>query len=469
LALAYTDGIRGLTLGVAILHGLVEGNWDALFPPVARTRARIGIFEWLIGRTVRLLPPPEAEPQGDLARNLATALEALDRVVGEKLPGGVAFGELLRPVRRLADAERALDAARAAEAARNIAGAPPAPPAPAIAPAAPATAVPAAPAPPLPLATFQASAVDGDLKRAFATLRSNIRDAALAILAAEPAEPRAYMLLRCASWLHVTRPPPARDGRTDVPPPPDIRRREFAALGDGGKRQELVLALEAFCSGPGIFWLDGQRLICATLAAMGDNYTACARTIVHALAGLLDRIPGLAELSFADGSPFADPATRAWLARETAPRSAPTAGEQDSGSAPWHTALDEARASLVGGKLDEAVGRLSAGARTAETGRARFFWQLAQAKLCIEAGAVPLALATLRHLDGVIDRHDLENWEPEAAAESTLLLRSCLTSPSVMNGENRAAHHAAAETALARLIRTDPVMAARTLGLGRSG
>jgi hypothetical protein len=116
--------------------------------------------------------------------------------------------------------------------------------------------------------------------------------------------------------------------------------------------------------------------------------------------------------------------------------------------------------------MEEALSKLAIGANTAADGRSRFFWQLTQARLCVEAGAYPLALATLRHLDDLIDQHELEIWEPEAVAESALLLRGCLINAGPTGSANNGNHQAEADAALARLVRSNPVMAARALGLG---
>ena len=453
-----------------VICGLVEQYWDRLYPPPERVRARVGLFEWLAERAARTLSAPTATTtEGNPAIAVEEVLDALSDVLARKLPGGIAFGDLQRLVRALAESERQ------AEAARQQATAPPA----AVVPT-PVAAVqpdsqphqtpplPPAPAAAIELPAIPAIAADANAERAFLTLREAIRSTALSILGADFTEPRAYMLLRAATWLGITQPPPARDRRTDIPPPPGQRLAEFAVLQSGGNPQELVVALERFCSGSGIFWLDGQRLSYTALLRLGGRHEVCARAILSGLAAFLARVPGVVERCFSDGTPFADPATRLWLANELKSDQDQTSATFPGEAAPWNEALNEARASAVGGRLESALTRLATGASMAASGRDRFFWRLSLARLCAETGATPLALATLRHLNDLVDRHDLEAWEPAAVAECACLLHDCLTNRQTSGPAKTPDGLMVVEAVLARLIRNDPVMAARALGLTQS-
>jgi type VI secretion system protein VasJ len=468
VGLAYTEGLRGLTLGLAILHGLGDQYWDSLIPPPNRARARIGVFEWLITKAVRILPPPDAAPDGDAAIVAHEVLQGLSRLVAEKLPDSMSFGELTRPIRALAEAAKHAQAEQESLKVEQPAQAV-APPTPASNPAPPAPRPPPVSTAPIEMPAFTAPAIDTNAEKAFSTLRENLRNAGLAILATDLSEPRAYLLLRCATWLGITQAPPARTNRTEIMAPPESRRAEFAALRGAGNHQDLILALERFCSGSGIFWLDGQRMSSTLLSGMGARHKSCARTIALATVAFLDRVPGLLDLTFSDGSPFADAATQAWIASETAPAERRSEGNGQTEQPDWEEGLRDARAKMADGKAEEALALLATGANAARDGRARFFWKLAQARLCVEAGVVPIALATLQSLNDLVDHHDLEAWEPAAVAESTALLHRCLMSASKDAAQGRSNLPTdAIEAALMRLVRSDPVMAARALGLGRT-
>jgi type VI secretion system protein VasJ len=316
------------------------------------------------------------------------------------------------------------------------------------------------------LAPAVASAVPPvDPEQILSALREAARSNALALLQADLCEPRAYALLRAVTWLAVTDPPPASQGRTAILPPTDQRQAEFTALRDAGDPAQLVLALERYCSGSGIFWLDGHRLAAAALGELGARYHGCVAAIIHGLAALIARLPALPALAFSDGQPFADAATRAWIETVVTPR--PSSAAANTEQDPWKAGLSEAQALLLGGKAEAGLAGLVTAGRSAPSGRARFFWGLAQARLCIQAGASPVALPVLQHLDRLVEQHGLEDWEPAVVIETVQLLHDCLASPELAQVIPQADRAACAAAAFARLARLDPVQATRTAKLFR--
>ncbi|MFP2931032.1 type VI secretion system domain-containing protein, partial [Pyxidicoccus sp. 3LG] len=77
---------------------------------------------------------------------------------------------------------------------------------------------------------------------------------------------------------------------------------------------------------------------------------------------------------------------------------------------------EEARALLAEGRVAEAVTRLQAAVSSASTGRVRFLSRLALARLCANAGQLPLARAVYDALDEEVTAHALDTWEPALAA-----------------------------------------------------
>lgn len=446
-ALQETEGLKGLAVGLAVLRDTVEQFWDSLFP--ARPRARVGALEWLAGRAAAAIPAEVPAGQGDTVIAAFEELDALDRFLGEHLPdAGAALLDLLRPLRSLAADQRRLAEERQRQAEQPAA------------PTAPVAVATAAPAPASGPALPDLAAAGGDPERVLSALRDGIRTTALQLLEAHPTEPRAYQLLRAVTWLAVTELPPARDGRTELLPPPDTRRGEFDALAGAGNRPELVLALERFCSGSGLFWLDGQRLSATALAELGPAHAACARAVARGVIDLLDRLPGLADLAFSDGTPFVDAATRGWL--ETI-RPAPAGADGGGGeAAPWAAAFIAARGKALAGQGEEALAGLADAGAAAPDGRARFFWRLGLARLCLETGAAPVALPILRQLDDLVERQGLEAWEPAAAAEVATSLIRCVAAPELSKTLAEAERSGIAQAAFARLARADPMAAQRT-------
>ncbi|SVJ79313.1 hypothetical protein PA7077_01109 [Pseudomonas aeruginosa] len=144
---------------------------------------------------------------------------------------------------------------------------------------------------------------------------------------------------------------------------------------------------------------------------------------------LLQRLPGLVELRFHDGSAFADAATRGWISAHVMPHlqndSAPRKVETVALQAEWDVALDEVQPVLRKDGLKAAVQVLKQGMKRAHGGRARFFWQLSLARLCFLAKKYELAKTQLESLDHQLHESGLHAWEPDLALDVLHLLHSC--------------------------------------------
>ena len=158
------------------------------------------------------------------------------------------------------------------------------------------------------------------------------------------ADVRAYTLQRAAIWLPVRELPPSVAGRTELPPPAaEIRGAIEAAMTGGDCAGALALCEDAATDS--LFWLDAHRISAEALVSLGHE--AAARAILSEAGSLLCRLPALAGMSFKDGTPFAEPATKQWLGqwlgRWLGPATDP-AGEQGSRTASGYSAPPAERA-----------------------------------------------------------------------------------------------------------------------------
>lgn len=193
-----------------------------------------------------------------------------------------------------------------------------------------------------------------------------------------------------------------------------------------GLYADLLVELEAsLARAP--FWFDGQRLVWECL--QGLNAEQAMREVEMHFALLLQRLPGLVELRFHDGSAFADAATRGWISVHVMPHlqndSAPRKVETVALQAEWDVALDEVQPVLRKDGLKAAVQVLKQGMKRAHGGRARFFWQLSLARLCFLAKKYELAKTQLESLDHQLHESGLHAWEPDLALDVLHLLHSC--------------------------------------------
>ncbi|MCJ0975659.1 type VI secretion system protein TssA [Pseudomonas sp. PS1] len=177
------------------------------------------------------------------------------------------------------------------------------------------------------------------------------------------------------------------------------------------------------------FWLDGQRIAWECLQQLDAEQAM--REVEIQLALFLLRLPGLDELRFHDGTPFADAETRAWIAARVMPHVQPEKAANEPmisahGSTPtWEQALADVLPELRKDGLKRAVQQLKQGLNHAKGGRERFHWQLTLARLCLHAKKYDLAKTQLESLDQTLTATGLGDWEPDLALEVLRLLHHC--------------------------------------------
>ena len=277
----------------------------------------------------------------------------------------------------------------------------------------------------------------------------------MSLRAQDPGDPRAYVLARTGSWLRIDALPGVQDGRTLAMPPTESLEAIEAARAQ--KQWPVVLATAEDLIWTAPFCVDAQRYSFEALGEMGPGFATARAGALGLLRYFVARYPGLLELTFKDGRPFADEATRELAAGPA------DAGVGAARRDEMAVAVAQARALLGSGKTAEALDGLAQTLRRAASGRQRAVWQLAQAQFCFEQGFVAAALPLVEHLDRSVDERDLERWEPDLAASIAELRLRTLThsdAQSVMSEERR---RAAIEEARGRIARLDIGAAVRLM------
>ncbi len=459
------EGYRGLAAGLSLVDGMLRSHWDGLFPPLRRERARIAALDWLFERLASLFGDREPEEgEGPALVAASAALASIGAFADETLPGKqIAINELQRMLARRAEAMRRAEAAAPAPAVLVAAAAPTSSAAVAAGAPAASTTVPAVAPRPVavtPVVALPSGADTGEIGRAIGQIETNLRQVAAALREVDPTDPRAYVLARTAAWLPVQQLPPHTDRRTLLAPPSAERLAAIAALSANGRPRDALLAIEATAS-TAVFWLDGQRLAVETLTALGAEFSRAREAVTGLVVAFVRRFPVLLDLSFANGDPFAAPATRRWL-EESAGLGAPTGGNGAGDGGEVATIVAEATTLAEAGRAREAMVLLAQAIRATAVGRERFLLRLAQAELGLAHAMVPLALELLALLADEADASGLEGWEPELAARASELWLRALAHPGAKSLPADL-HRQASGRARSRLTRTDAATAARYL------
>ncbi len=444
VGMLHQSGIRGLSAGLEILADIFSLHSDAAFPPKKRQRARLNAVQWWLEQAVAWLGgqeilPLEADQHERLIHNADRLQEALDSNFGDDAPHLRELKQhLLRipVIPRPPEAEERVEAEEIAVEALPVAV--PAPeskgagnagsaPVPAAAPAAAAPQTLSGTVPANVKNAASAASAAGtagaavvpanaaDARRLVLSLLGQAADAAESIAAADPANPLPYRLRRLAAWSGVIAPPPAEEGRTLLPPPESHVSSTLEALLAAGDYAGALRAAEERV-GAYLFWLDLQRVAAEALAALGGPYQAALKAVNLEAAAYLERLPSLPRLAFADGTPFANAKTRAWL--DSLQEDKRGGG---SGGAALNPAVTEALAkakSAAAANPEEAFQTLGAALGLAGHPREQLALRLEIMRTFAAAGRSEAAKELIPPLLEILDRHGLEVWDAPLAGQA---------------------------------------------------
>ncbi|MDO7896649.1 type VI secretion system protein TssA [Pseudomonas citrulli] len=405
-ALYQRESFQGLLAGLCLLHHLCKDHWAEIHPAKSRTRA--ASVNWLVTRLDQVLGDHVAvKDQLPLFRRLGAQVEGLDGVfsahMGDEAP-------LLLPlcrriehmIQRASEHPPQLGVIHAAVAQVKQTAA-------------------------QLLNTEAAIENEKDAHRTLRVQQEGARSLCAWWLKQNATDIRALRLNRALLWLGIdVMPERNAEQVTQLRGLPMDRLKTYQDSFLQGRYADLLVQVEAsLAKAP--FWFDGQRLAWECL--QGLNADQAMREVEVHFAQFIQRFPGVLELRWHDGAPFADPATRAWIAAHVMPHlqcsSAPISVDTVNSDAPWELALEEARSILHEDGLRPAVQSLRQGMQGALGARERFLWQFAMARLCISAKKYELAKIQLEALDQGLQRADLNSWEPDLGLQVLHQLHNC--------------------------------------------
>jgi type VI secretion system protein VasJ len=409
LALFEEHDYPGLACGLTVLRDLVANFWDTMEPPARRKRGRIETFTWLAersGKPAADLKPDRADKEAlDTCAQCIKDLSAkLTEKLGDSAPG---FGDLHRSVdKHVADLAAAAKAAEAAEAAKK------------------------AQAAKIASGEIDELSAPEDAKKILKKIQASAKQICDFWRKQDSKDPAPYRLIRSLTWDPLKDVPPNTNGLTQIPAPPPDQTARLNEMQQKADWANLVQAAESAFPGFAL-WLDLQRWSAQGLMAMGATHAAAADAVMAELAGFLRRLPNLPDLKFAGGMiPLASNDTKVWLSNELKRFAA---GGDDTGSSRGTgdnvptglaEAAEDARRLVAGGKLGAALKLFQDGMASAGEKRAHFLWRLEMARLCVDAGRAGVAIAHLEVLESEIERHGLEDWEPELCLQAYMALLS---------------------------------------------
>ncbi|MHB9027178.1 MAG: type VI secretion system protein TssA [Candidatus Latescibacterota bacterium] len=415
LALFKTSGLRGLAEGVHALREMLETYWETMYPPKKRMRGRANAVAWwsekvdagIAGITVEKWPL-------DVYNTFAADLEAIDSFLGENLESA--------PILRSLN-ERILSCIEPEEPKPEIT--PPDPdstapdPSAARAESAGERPRPASPQakPESPSGSAALSTIDfaeTDFNKLFDQGLQAFQRAASLLANQDRFHPLVYRLTRIGAWLSVQNLPSSSGGRTMIPQPDDTVADILKNLYQARNWDALLDAAESRVS-QFIFWLDLSRYASESLAGLG--HPEAAELIAAETADYVRRLPGIENLAFSEGLPFADSMTRDWLKENAVKGGGGNVLGGDSVEEAVSRAFGEAQKLMGENRLDSALTGFREKRDRSASARERFIWTAGFCRLLMSAGKTRLMLPYIREILGMLDTHQAEHWEPGPAAE----------------------------------------------------
>ena len=247
-----------------------------------------------------------------------------------------------------------------------------------------------------------------------------IRKTAFFLIEKEPQKAAGYRLMRSVRWDSVENAPVSEGNATKLEPPPQERRTFILSLlGKGDFKVALETAEKAFSSGPTHYWLDLQRISATAATQLGNAYANVRDAILLETAIFVRRVPQIKELTYSDGTPFCDPATRDWLDSDVAAMLSSGGGAAAAKDNDLvETDKREVNALMSANKTDEALDFLLKKIGESGSERDNFRRRVVVASTMIAAKRADLAIYILECLCEIIDKNSLLSWEPVLAADA---------------------------------------------------
>ena len=153
-------------------------------------------------------------------------------------------------------------------------------------------------------ATAPAMEVGSDVGRQLAAICKTMRSR-------DPEDAAPYLILRSFAWAPVLARAPMLDRDAIVPPESDLRVKLKRLTNDSEWDQVLELTEANILRPCGKFWLDMQRYAVNALEQRGQ--LAAAKCVVNHFRVLLELLPDLVDITFADDTPSANADTKDWI------------------------------------------------------------------------------------------------------------------------------------------------------------
>jgi type VI secretion system protein VasJ len=289
------------------------------------------------------------------------------------------------------------------------------------------------------------------------------KKAAYFLIEKEPQKMMGYRLMRSLRWDLLEKAPPSEGGKTQLAPPgADLQTALLNALKANDYKTIFEKTEIAFTSGANHLWLGLQRMGAHACKNLGSLYSGVHQAILFETGLLIKRLPDLVTLSFSDGTPLCDDATKDWIASEVQPF---FSGNGASGAAtsnaatgdPIEAEKKEATTLAAGGSIEKALDFVQTAIRNSSNERDNFRRSIIMCSLLVSAKQPDIALSILDSLNEKINGYHIDKWDPDLAVDAWSTMIKVLKM--AKNGKQpniQASMHEKMNSILSKISQIDP-------------
>lgn len=237
-----------------------------------------------------------------------------------------------------------------------------------------------------------------------------------------------FRINRFAAWLTIQDLPPSRDGKTLIPPPEERFIAQIKSIYGNNNWKELLEVSESRIY-QYLFWLDISRYVYEALSNLGS--AAAADSVTYETKYFVQRLKGIENLTFSDGTPFADFKTKEWLrnlVKEQSVDEKTVSGHSDDIVNQIDKEISEAHKMINENKLDVPLNRFIERINHVASIRERVLWEIGLCRILFKAGKTSLYLPYLHNIIKEIDEFKIEKWEPDLAIDAFYVVLTGLMS-----------------------------------------
>jgi type VI secretion system protein VasJ len=281
----------------------------------------------------------------------------------------------------------------------------------------------------------------------------------------EPQKIMGYRLMRSLRWDILEKAPPAENGKTQLAPPSaDL----LASLQNALKANDFKTAFDkaevAFTAAANHVWLSLQRIAATACKGLGQPYAAVHTALLCETGLLIKRVPELLTLTFSDGTPLCDDATKDWIATEVRPLFSAAGADQTAKDQTGATEGDrieeekgEANALAASGNIEKALDLLQSAIRCSGSERDNFRRSIILCSLLVSAKQPDIALSILESLHEKINNYHIDKWDPDLAVEAWSTMVKVLKMAKAGKQPNvQAAMHEKLNSIVSKISQIDP-------------